>query len=35
VVSEADVLKLGKDDLVAGLNKFGEDGRELVALEKT
>jgi hypothetical protein len=35
VVSEADILKLGKDDLAAGLNKLGEDGWELVAFEKT
>jgi hypothetical protein len=35
VVSEADILKLGKDDLAAGLNKLGEDGWELVGFEKT
>jgi hypothetical protein len=35
VVPEADVLKLGKGDLAAGLNKLGEGGWELVAFEKT
>jgi WD40 repeat protein len=35
VASEADILKLGKDDLTAGLNKLGEDGWELVGSEKT
>jgi hypothetical protein len=35
VVSEADILKLGKGGLAAGLNKLGEDGWELVGFEKT
>jgi hypothetical protein len=35
VVPEADVLKLGKGDLAAGLNQLGESGWELVAFEKT
>ncbi len=32
-VSEADLLKLGKDDFAAGLNKLGEEGWELVLHE--
>ena len=37
VVPEADILKLGKEgqDLVAGLNKLGEENWELVGIEKT
>jgi hypothetical protein len=35
VLAEADILKLGKEDLAAGLTKLGEDGWELVGFEKS
>lgn len=35
VVPEVDLLKLGKDDLAAGLNKLGEESWELIGFQKT
>jgi hypothetical protein len=35
VVSELDILNLGKNDLAAGLNKLGEESWELIGFEKT
>jgi hypothetical protein len=35
VLSEADIRRLAKDDLTAGLNALGQDGWELVGFEKT
>jgi hypothetical protein len=35
VLSEGELLKLGKDDLAAGLNKLGEDGWELQGFDRT
>jgi hypothetical protein len=34
VAAEADISKVGNDDLAAGLNKLGEEGWELIGFER-